>query len=210
MTTSRPARTVPVVNRRLAIATVALAALALTACASDDDSTSATTPPAAASTVPADGSTTADPGASSETLTGAQICERLTVDAVAADTGLDVTKATPDDSSTPQCAYDYVKSTGETSNLTVASMRPDDVGGLSGSEAFDYVVQINKSIAGDDADVDEQKISAGDAAIRLSGESVHLGVLQVGDQVLTLIVPAGDAKTDAVNSLIATMATALG
>lgn len=196
------------VNPRLAVTTFVLAALALTACGSDDGSTPATSPPAAAATSPTDATNTTDPDAGFTPLTGAQICDRLTVDTVAADTGLDVTNAVPDDSGTPQCAYDYVNSTGGISNLTVASMRPEDVGDLSGSEAFDYVVQINKSIAGDD--VDEQEVSAGDDAVRLSGETLHLGVLQVGDQILTLIVPADAAKTDAVDSLISTMATALG
>ena len=94
------------------------------------------------------------------------------------------------------------------SNLTVASMRPEDVGGLTGGDAFDFVVQINESVAGDGADT--QEVSAGDAAIRISGTSVQLGVVQVGDQILTLIIPTGDVEADAVDRLIATMATALG
>jgi len=200
-------------KRLLSIATVTLAAVAFTACGSDDDATSATTSaatsPTAGSSLPAGGSTTSEPGPAADPLTGTQICERLTVDAVAAVTGLDITRATPDDTATPQCAYEYVNSSGGTSNLTVASMRAEDVGGLSGAAAFDFVLQINRSIAGD-TDVDEQEISAGDAATRLSGESMHLGVLQVGNQVLTLIVPADDAKSDAVDGLVATMATALG
>lgn len=194
---------------RLAIATVAITAFALAACGSDGDSTSATETSALSSVLSTDGSTTDDSGATTDPLTGKQICERLTIASVAADTGLDVTTATPDDSSTPQCAYEFTRSSGGTSNLTVASMRPEDVGGLSGSAAFDYVVKVNKAIAGDTG-VDEQEVAAGDAAIRLSGAALHLGVLQVGDQVLTLIVPADDVQTDAVDHLISTMATALG
>ena len=142
-----------------------------------------------------------------DVLSGAVICERLSVDSVAADTGLDVTRAVPDDSGTPNCAYEYNNDTGAVSNLTVASMQPADMGGLTGSEAYDFVVGINEAVAGDGAET--QEVSAGDAAIRISGSSMQLGVLQVGDQVLTLIIPAVDVGPDAVDRLIATMATTL-
>ncbi len=191
--------TVPIVTKRLVIATATVVALSMSACSSDGDSTT--------TAAPATDPTSTDDGDAAATLTGEQICERLTVDSVAADTGLDVVLATPDDSSTPQCAYEYNNDTGALSNLTVAAMRPEDVGGLTGEKAFDYVVQINESIAGPDAE--KQEVSAGDAAIRLSGASLHLGVLRVGDQVLTVIIPVNDAEADGVDRLIATMATTL-
>jgi hypothetical protein len=153
------------------------------------------------------GSTTGSATEPLEALSGEEICGRLSLASVAADTGLDVTRATPDDSSTPQCAYEYTDDTGGVSNLTVASMRPEDVGGLAGRDAFDFVVQINESIAGDDAE--SQVVSAGGAAIRLSGSSLQLGVVQVGNRILTLIIPVDDVDSDAVDRLIATMATAL-
>lgn len=162
------------------------------------DSSSATSADTPANTSAADASTP----------TGEEICARLTIDSVAADIGLDVIAAEPDDTATPQCAYDYTNESGATSNLTVAAMRPEDVGGATGSEAFEMVVEINRSLAGDD--VDEQEIDAGDGAVRLSGPALHLGIVRVGDHVYTLIVPAGDAEIDAVDRLIGTMATTLG
>lgn len=162
------------------------------------DSSSATSADTPANTSAADASTP----------TGEEICARLTIDSVAADIGLDVIAAEPDDTATPQCAYDYTNESGATSNLTVAAMRPEDVGGATGSEAFETVVEINRSLAGDD--VDEQEIDAGDGAVRLSGPALHLGIVRVGDHVYTLIVPAGDAEIDAVDRLIGTMATTLG
>ena len=182
---------------RVALAVAVLIALA--ACGTDD-----ATPATDASS----GASTETAAEATATLTGTEICERLTVASVAADTGLDVLLASPDDAATPQCAYEYANDTGAVSNLTVASMRPEDLGGLTGSDAFDFVVQINESVAGDGADT--QEVSAGDAAIRISGTSVQLGVVQVGDQILTLIIPTGDVEADAVDRLIATMATALG
>ena len=92
---------------------------------------------------------------------------------MAADTGLDVTRAVPDDSATPQCAYEYNNATGAVSNLTVASMRPEDVGQLTASEAYDFVAKINGSVAGDGAEI--QEVSAGDLAARISGSAVQLG-----------------------------------
>ncbi len=179
---------------------VALAAailIALTACGSDD----------AGSGTDDASDTSATAAVTAETLTASEICERLTVASVAADTGLDVLRASPDDSSTPQCAYEYTDDTNAVSNLTVAAMRPEDVGGLTGSDAFDFVAQINESVAGDGADI--QELSAGDAAIRISGTSLQLGVVQLGDRVFTLVIPADDVEADEVDRLIATIATTL-
>jgi hypothetical protein len=157
----------------------------------------------------ADGTATDESSAeSSATLSGAEICERLNIDSVAADLGLDVVAVEPDDTGTPQCAYDYTNASGMTSNLTVAAMRPEDVGGATGADAFDLVVDVNRGLGGDDTDV--QEIDAGDGAVRMTGPALHFGVVRVGDHVYTLIVPAGDAEVDAVDHLIGTMATTLG
>jgi len=185
----------------LSAAIIVLAALS--ACGSDGDTGGSSGSSEASVTV-----TDTDTDTGTGVLSGAVICERLSVDSVAADTGLDVTRAVPDDSATPSCAYEYNNDTGAVSNLTVASMQPADMGGLTGSEAYDFVVGINEAVAGDGAE--SQEVSAGDAAIRISGSGVQLGVLQVGDQVLTLIIPGADVAPDAVDQLIATMATTLG
>ena len=190
---------------RVVLTAVVIGAAALTACGSDDagDST-----PVETTATPSDASDADDTDDATDPLSAEVICERLTVASVTADIGLDVTRATPDDSATPQCAYEYTNESGGVSNLTVASMRAEDVGGLTGSDAFDFVVGINESIAGDDAET--QDVSAGDAALRISGTSLHVGVVQVSDRVLTLIIPVDDVESDAVDSLIATMATTLG
>ncbi len=184
---------------RVVLAVTVIAAGALSACGSDE--ATGTTPDAtsAATTAPSD---------QTEALDAESICQRLTVASVAADTGLDVVLATPGNLATPQCAYEYTNDTGGVSNLTVASMRSEDVGGLTGRDAFDFVVKINTAVAG--ADAETQEVSAGDAAVRLSGSGMHLGVVQVGDRVLTVIIPVDDVESDAVDRLIGTMATALG
>jgi hypothetical protein len=190
------------VRRRAALTTAILTATVLAACGSDD-----ATP--AGDTAPGVNSSSVDsivepPPA----LTAADICDRLSIDSVAADTGLDLVGATADDAATPQCAYEYTNDTAGVSNLTVASMRPEDVGGRTGSDAFEFVVGINAAVAGDEAE--SQEVSAGDAAIRFSGPMVDLGIVQVGDSVFTLIIPGGDVEPDAVDRLLTTMATALG
>ncbi len=187
--------TVRFVKLRVVLAVTVIVAGALSACGSDE--VSDTTPDAP--TAPSD---------QTEALDAASICERLTIASVAADTGLDVVLATPDDSATPQCAYEYANDTGGVSNLTVASMRSEDVGGATGQDAFDFVVQTNSAAAADD--METQEVSAGDAAVRLSGSTVHVGVVQVDKRVLTVIIPVDDVGSDAVDRLIGTMATALG
>ncbi|HYN33923.1 MAG TPA: hypothetical protein VES40_14965 [Ilumatobacteraceae bacterium] len=180
-----------------------IATLLLVGCGSDSEANSdpaTEVDPVAASTPVTDAAPTAG------VVTGAAICQQLTTESVATDLGVEVTAAVPDDSATPQCAYEYTNDTGSTSNLTVAFMRPADVGGRTGVDAYDFTLGINRAFAGDD----EQEVDAGDDAVRLSGSGVHVGVLRVGDQVYTLIVPVDDAEPTAVETLIGTMATTLG
>jgi hypothetical protein len=178
--------------------TVAAEDSAVTAAPAADDSAAAASPP---DTDPVDTEPASPPA---DALTGAQICERLDVAVVAAALGVEVTGATPDDASTPQCSYSFVTAAGTPTNATVAFMRPDgDLGGRVGVEAYEYVVSLNRSIA---ADAEVVELPAGDAATRLSGASLHLGVVRLGDRVVTLIVAAGDAPTSAVDALIATVA----
>lgn len=198
--------------RAVAMAVVVMVGIGASACSGSDDEPNDT----AARTVPTDtvaatsgngddpGDTAGDVAA---TMTGEEICERLSISSVSADLGLEILTAEPDDTDTPQCAYTYQTGTGGISNLTVAAMRPEDVGGATGQEAFDAVVEINQAIAGDDAD--HQVLDAGDGAVRLSGAALHLGILRLGDHVYTAIVPAADADADDVDRLIVSMATAL-
>jgi len=204
-------------HRRTRSMLVVGAALVATlgACGSDSDSGADTgadvTTEAAdvAATEPVDSSGEAiDNDAALAALTAEEICERLPFDSVGAALGLDVGLGEPSAMETPQCAYTY-DSGGTTSNVTVASMRPEDVGGRSAGEAYDYVLEINRGIAGD-ADVEEAQLDAGNGAVRISGPALHLGVVQVGDRVLTVIVPAGDASGPEVDALITKMSTSLG
>ena len=194
------------------------AVLVLGSCGSDDESSS--TQPSVESTVaPTIASTTAPTTADStdatpaaeavDALTGAEICELVTGDIVGEALGIEVTEAVADDSSTPQCAYRYTSADGASSNVTVAAMRStEDLGGRLGQEAFDYVVDLNKSLASG-TDVEELHVSAGDGAVVLAGESINLGVINVGGRVITLIVPTANATAPTVEALVIATATAL-
>jgi hypothetical protein len=183
-----------------AILAIVVATAAITACADDSDGGVSIDDQSIA--------TVETTGVQPEAMSAEVICERLSINSVASDTGLDVTRTIPDDSATPHCSYEYTNDDGGVSELTVSVMRSEDVDGLTGGDAFDRVVQINTSAAG--GKVDTQDVSAGDAAIRISGSSVHVGVLQLGDRVLTVVIPATDVGTDAADRLITTMATTLG
>lgn len=212
------------------MATVVTLTTVAAGCNSDDAADAATTTPppttmrpgttqAPTSTRAAPGTTTSAPTtaattttpptteAESTTLTGEQICERLTLASVSADLGQKVTAAVPDDTVTPQCTYEYTNDDDVRTTLTVAAMRPIDVEGATGADAFEYTVSANRSIAGEDAE--EQEIDAGDEAVRLTGPLLHLGIVRIGDHVYTVIVPVDDAGIDAIDQLIGTMATTL-
>lgn len=211
-------------HRTVSTLVVAAALVAtLSSCGSDSDADTDTAPPGTASIdtasaadtsipdpLPADTGvpgTSASDGVPLVAFTAEEICERLTPDVVGAALSLEVTSAEPGVMDTPQCSYSY-DSDGVSSNVTIASMRPEDVGNLPATEAFDYVLEINRQVAGD-TEVEEVSLDVGDGAVRLSGPSLHLGVLRVGDRVVTVIVPAADADGSGVDELITQMATSL-
>lgn len=209
-------------SSRLGIGLLLVASVLTAGCSSDGDgeggTTTSTTIASDGSTAPTDGSTTSTDGSPGPVdgedrplaaLTAAEICASLTADAVAEATGLDVTGAEPADQSTPQCSYAYPSPSGATSNLTVASMRPEDVGDRPVAEAFAYVVDLNRSLTSG-ADLEEATPAAGDQAVRLSGASLHLGIVAVDDHVLTILVPAGDIEGPAADALVVAVADAVG
>jgi hypothetical protein len=207
---------------RLGIGLLVVASVLTAGCSSDGDgdgTTTSTTIASDGSTAPTADSTTTSTDGSTEpvdggdgslaALTAAEICASITVDAVAEATGLDVTGSEPADQSTPQCSYAYTNPSGATSNLTVASMRPEDVGDRSVSEAYEYVVDLNRSLTSG-AELEEATPDAGDQAVRLSGASLHLGIVAVDDLVLTILVPAGDVEGQAADALVVAVADAVG
>ena len=107
------------------------------------------------------------------------------------------------DADTPQCSYSYGDE-GFASNLTIAWMRPEDVGGRSGGDAFAYVVELNRALGADE----EVALDAGDDAVRLTGSTLHLGVIRVGDRVFTVTVPAGDVEREGADALVEVVARA--
>ncbi len=143
-------------------------------------------------------------------LTDEEICASLSGDDVGDALGIEVTEVAVGGSSTAQCAYNYASDTGGTSNISVASFAQDvELGGRRGDEAFDYVADVNRGIAGG-TDFEEIDVDAGDRAIRFSDEVLHLGVLAVDGHLFTLLVPANDADGDAVDELLAVMADRFG
>lgn len=141
-------------------------------------------------------------GEAGAALTSEEVCAAVTGDDVGAALGVTVTEAEPDDSDTPQCHYNYTLESGSASNITIASMRSDeDLGGRTGDDAYDYVLDINRAVA-DDGDMQEVELDSGDRATRFTGNSLHLGVIDVDGRIFTVIVPADDAPADAADALI--------
>jgi len=191
------------------VALLAVATL-LGACGGDDDSAGDGTSDEASRASDANGEAGVDAGGLDgspiEPVAGTDICSRLATDDVGTALGLEVTAAQPYDTSTPQCAYTYDSASGAASNVTVASMRTDgDLGGRTGDEAFDYVVEVNRGVAGG-TDFTEDDLDVGDRAVRFTGDALHLGILATGGHLLTVIVPTGDTDPAAVDQLIGTMA----
>jgi hypothetical protein len=142
-------------------------------------------------------------------LSAQQVCDAVSADVAGEALGLEVTGAEAADAgATPQCAYTYESSTGGTSNFTIAAMDTNAVGERTGDDAFDYVAEINRQTAGGTG-VEEVDVDAGDRAIRFTGQGVHLGIVAVDGQLLTVIVPL-DADAAAVDALLVAVGSAVG
>jgi hypothetical protein len=139
-------------------------------------------------------------------LTAKEICNGMPAADVGAVLGLDIADATASDEATPQCSYVYKSASGARSNVTIASMRGDaDLGSRSGDEAFDYVLRLNRPPAGT-PDFEEANLDAGARAVRLTGASLHLGILFVAGHLLTVVVPTPDAQPPQVDALVSAVA----
>lgn len=195
-------------------AIVPLAVLSLVACGDDDsppadDSIGDESSGDASDGDVSDGDTLTDPSEPTggdgalTTLDAQDICDAVTADIVADALGTEVESAEPSTSGTQQCAYVY----GGGSNVTVASLSADEVGGAGGDAAFDRVLEINRSVAGG-TDVDEAEVDAGDRAVRLTGGSLHLGIVSVDDLLLTVIAPPADFDAEQFEALLVAVGAA--
>lgn len=139
-------------------------------------------------------------------LTAQEICDRLDAAAVGAAIGQTVTDARASAEATPQCSYSY-SAGGSSYNVTIAYMRPaEDLAGSEGAAGFDYVAQRNRAMA---PGAQEQAIQAGQRAMRLSGTSLHLGVVLTAGRVVTVLGNAS-LPADAVDRLIQAAGEAFG
>lgn len=175
--------------------------LAFTACGDDEDDPSPSATPTSA-----DDGTQSEPEESDAlgsdpftAVSGADICAGLSSDAVSTALDVDAEEGAPYDTATPQCTYSFTSDSGASSTITVASMRPDgDLGDRAGDEAFDYVLEVNRGLA---ADFEEVTLEAGDRSARLTGETLHLGVVATGGHLLTITVPADGVEASLVDAL---------
>ncbi len=149
---------------------------------------------------------TADEENSGESLTSEDICRAVPPELVADATGLIITGTEPSDGSTPQCAYTYPSPNGPDSNLTVAASRYTEDGAPSIDAAYESAVAINLSTAG--ADATQTSIDSGDEAVFISGSVLALGVLRVGDVLVTSIVPPDTIDAERYEALLVALGEA--
>jgi len=196
-------------TRRLVAAIVIVA---VTGCGGDDagapEDGGSSTPPA--DSEPAVDDTVAATLGDAEivALTGQEICDGLTADDVGSTLDVTVDDAQAYDTSTAQCTYGVTTPDGGVTSITVASMHPDiDLGGRAGDEAFDHVVAVNLSLGGD-TEVDHVDLGAGDRSSRLTGPSLHFGIVGAGGHLFTAVVPT-DIAASQVDTLMDVIASRL-
>lgn len=141
-------------------------------------------------------------------LTSTQLCTDVPAETAAKALGLTIDSSEAGTTATPQCTYGYTNAAGNDSTFTLAAMRPADIGGRTGLEAFTYMVDLSKGLAGPVA-LDEQDLGVGDKATRITGGQVHTAVLAAGGHLLTVTVPEADASASQVDALTGVVARAL-
>lgn len=178
--------------------------------AADDPDTALATEAEPEATVAVEPSATEPATAAPADLTSAEVCERFDAAAAGEALGITVDAAEAGDATgTPQCAYTFTGADGVMTNATVAAQRADgDLGGRVGADAYDYVVELNRSMASG-TEVSESPVAAGDQGIVLHGEALHFGVVQNGGRVVTTIVTTGSAEPAAVVAFTEAAGTAL-
>jgi hypothetical protein len=199
---------------RATLLSLAAGTLLLAACGGDDSGDAGSDDPTTTA-APDDTSGSVDQGddggepsqSELEALDAQAICDAVTADIVGDALGLEVTSADTSEMSTPQCSYLFDSGSGGQSNITIASMRPEDVGDATGDEGFDYIVRVNRGVAAG-TEVEETEIDAGEHALLISGEALQLGVLQAGNHILTFIVPT-DVEVSAAEALMQAAAVAI-
>lgn len=146
----------------------------------------------------------ADGDAGETVLAAEDVCRRLPAREVAAALGVDSVAASPGTSDTPQCSYAFRTDDGIATDATVAALRPEeDLGGRRGEAAFDHVVERNRR-ATPGAEPRMTELDVGDRAVLLSGDNLHLGVVQLGWRVVTTIVHTEVADAAAASALART------
>ncbi len=188
------------IPRRLMIPVLA-AFLVVGACSGDEAVDAGTTTvaadPADTGADPANDDAASTNGAPAD-MTSQQICDTLTADTVSAALAVTVDSAAPVDGGTPQCSYNYTTDEGVATNATVAVQRSEaDLGGLTGTDAYVYVLDVNRSLASG-TEFTETPINVAGEGVVLSPEStdgLHLGVAEVNGRVITTIVSASAGDT---------------
>lgn len=208
-------------NGRRALAAGLMVAVTASGCGGSDDEPGSGDPAADSvagpepavepePTVAPESTETDPPAAAPPDLTSADVCGLFDAAAAGAALGLIVDSAEPADATgTPQCAYTFTGADGVMTNATVAAQRADgDLGGRVGADAYDFVVELNRSMAAG-TEVTESAVAAGAQGVVLHGEALHLGVVQTGGRIVNTIVTTGAAEPAAVVAFTEAAATAL-
>jgi len=186
---------VATIPKRLMIPVLAVL-LVISGCSGDEAVDAASTTVVAGAEPETDDGT--GTGGTPADLTGREICDTLTADTVSAALAVTVDSAEPVEDGTPQCSYSYTTDDGVLATATVAVQRSeDDLGGRSGTEAYEYVLELNRDLASGDlasgSEITETPINvAGQGAVLSPPDTdgLHFGVVEVGGRVITTIVSA--------------------
>jgi hypothetical protein len=185
--------------------------VAVAACGGDNGMDSdENTAPTDVATMAVGGTPTAEAEASATGITegeplpdfsGEDVCALNTPAEVGAALGVTIEGAEPSSGGTPSCSYTFTTPEGTGNNVVVAVMRSSDVGGRSGTDAFEFAVEVNRRYSDGAA---EQEVDVGDDALYMDGAAVGLLIIRQGERVMTI---AGTTITVEAATAIARAAT---
>lgn len=178
----------------LALAVAAVLSLAISSCSddgSDDASDTSTTAPAA------------------DSLTGGQICSTLEPEALTEALGQTVGDGAAVPSGPPSCSYPVTGASTPGTVVVSAPRSKEELGGTTGSEAFDYYVNLAQTL-GSNTGAEEASVDAGDQAVRFTGPTTHIGVVEAGGQIYTVTIGVDSAEPEQVDAVLVAMGNAFG
>lgn len=198
--------------RGILAAIVIASALVVAACGGDDGSDEVSADTEQTTTTAASSAATTPGNPDTSLPTAEEICTKVPTDVVSSTLGLEVTKAEPSDplaDKPPTCTYSFIDAEEEPATLTVAVLRPLDMGGRTGAKGYEATVGFLEAYK-DEKGFESVPVDVGRQSVRLTAPDSHAMFSDTGKHVVQMLVPSAGVSGEEADALLAAVVGAVG